>query len=202
MPSSNESKFQSFMDKHRDGAFTSWITILIAACVFGGVMSTAYAVGNWGTTAFKDSDAALEEAQGGAQRAAIFPDAGSFEQVTAPDYEGLNSVWKDSAGDYVFDVSHEGYHGDVELMVGIASDGTVAGIQVVSQNETQGIGSNALTDDYFGTFTGRAAADGAISIDGSEGTQVDAVSGATFTSTAVINDVSVALQAYAELGGN
>ena len=105
------------------------------------------------------------------------------------------------AGDYVFDVQSAGYAGDVQLMIGIASDGTVAGIQVVSENETDGIGSNALTEDFFGTFTGLAA-EGSLSLDGSEGTQVDGVSGATFTSTAVVEDLNIAFEAYAQLGGN
>ena len=145
----------------------------------------------------------IDEAKGGAQRALLFPDAGSFTQVTAPSIEGLNSVYQTDAGDYVFDVSATGYHGDVELMVGIASDGTVAGIQVVAEDETDGIGTNALTEDFFGTFTGLAATGTLTMEDPSSGeTQVDGVSGATFTSNAVVADLNIAFEAYAALGGN
>ena len=205
MPSSNDTapKKLSWIARHRNGSLYSFVVILIAALVCGGVMSTAYFCGQWGSTAFADADARLDEAQGGAQRALLFPEAGSFEEVDAPAIDGLNSVYVTDSGDYVFDVSSAGYAGDVELMIGIASDGTVAGIQIVAENETDGIGTNALTEDYFGTFAGMEAA-GALALDGetAAATQVDGVSGATFTSTAVVTDLNIAFEAYAQLGGN
>lgn len=202
MPSSNETPQKlSWIARHRNGSLYAFVTVLVAAVVCGGVLGFAYYQGQWATTAFADADARLDEAQGGAQRALLFPEAASFEKLDAPAIEGLNSAYVTDAGDYVFDVQSAGYAGDVQLMIGIASDGTVAGIQIVSENETDGIGTNALTEDFFGTFTGLAA-EGSLSLDGSEGTQVDGVSGATFTSTAVVEDLNIAFEAYAQLGGN
>lgn len=205
MPSSNTTPASgaklSWIARHRNGSLYAFVTVLVAAVVCGGVLGFAYYQGQWATTAFADADARLDEAQGGAQRALLFPEAASFEKLDAPAIEGLNSAYVTDAGDYVFDVQSAGYAGDVQLMIGIASDGTVAGIQVVSENETDGIGTNALTEDFFGTFTGLAA-EGSLSLDGSEGTQVDGVSGATFTSAAVVEDLNIAFEAYAQLGGN
>lgn len=204
MPSSNETPQKlSWIARHRNGSLYAFVTVLIAAVVCGGVLGFAYYQGQWATTAFADADARLDEAQGGAQRALLFPDAASFEKLDAPAIDGLNSAYVTDAGDYVFDVQSAGYHGDVELMIGIASDGTVAGIQIVSEDETDGIGTNALTEDYFGTFTGLAA-EGTLAVEepGSGETQVDGVSGATFTSTAVVTDLNIAFEAYAQLGGN
>ncbi|WP_239286715.1 FMN-binding protein [Collinsella sp. An307] len=204
MPSSNETPQKlSWIARHRNGSLYAFVTVLIAAVVCGGVLGFAYYQGQWATTAFADADARLDEAQGGAQRALLFPDAASFEKLDAPAIDGLNSAYVTDAGDYVFDVQSAGYHGDVELMIGIASDGTVAGIQIVSEDETDGIGTNALTEDYFGTFTGLAA-EGTLTVEepGSGETQVDGVSGATFTSTAVVTDLNIAFEAYAQLGGN
>lgn len=205
MPSSNTTPASgaklSWIARHRNGSLYAFVTVLVAAVVCGGVLGFAYYQGQWATTAFADADARLDEAQGGAQRALLFPEAASFEKLDAPAIEGLNSAYVTDAGDYVFDVQSAGYGGDVQLMIGIASDGTVAGIQIVSENETDGIGTNALTEDFFGTFTGLAA-EGSLSLDGSEGTQVDGVSGATFTSTAVVEDLNIAFEAYAQLGGN
>ena len=126
--------------------------------------------------AFEQSDLALDEAKGGAQRKLLFPDATSFESQSAPAVEGLNSVYKADTGAWVFDVtSAQGYHGDVELMIGINADGTVAGIQVVAEDETDGIGTNALTEEYFGGFAGSPAA-GELTVDeaGAGQTHVDA----------------------------
>lgn len=194
MPSS-----KSWIARHREGGIYSFVILLIAALVCGGVVAGANFAGR---DAFAAADARLDEAKGGAQRALLFPDA-TFEQVSAPAIEGLNSVYRTDGGAWVFDVSATGYHGDVELMVGIAADGTVAGIQIVAEDETDGIGTNALTEEYFGTFAGMPAA-GALTLEdaGSDQTHVDGVSGATFTSNAVVGCLNIAFEAYAQLGGN
>lgn len=194
MPSS-----KSWIARHREGGIYSFVILLVAALVCGGVVAGANFAGR---DAFAAADARLDEAKGGAQRALLFPDA-TFEQVSAPTIEGLNSVYRTDGGAWVFDVSATGYHGDVELMVGIAADGTVAGIQIVAEDETDGIGTNALTEEYFGTFAGMPAA-GALTLEdaGSDQTHVDGVSGATFTSNAVVGCLNIAFEAYAQLGGN
>ena len=194
MPSS-----KSWIARHREGGIYSFVILLVVALACGGVVAGANFAGR---DAFAAADARLDEAKGGAQRALLFPDA-TFEQVSAPAIEGLNSVYRTDGGAWVFDVSATGYHGDVELMVGIAADGTVAGIQIVAEDETDGIGTNALTEEYFGTFAGMPAA-GALTLEdaGSDQTHVDGVSGATFTSNAVVGCLNIAFEAYAQLGGN
>ena len=195
MPSSN-----SWFARHREGAWYSLVIVALAAVVCGGVVA---GVNYAGHDAFAAADLRLDEAKGGAQRALLFPDASSFEQVSAPAIEGLNSVYKTNDGAWIFDCSVTGYHGDVELMVGINADGTIAGIQVVAEDETDGIGTNALTDEYLGSFAGLEAA-GSVTTEEASGdaTHVDGVSGATFTTNAVIGCVNIALEAYAQLGGN
>lgn len=193
MPSSN-----SWLSRHRNGAFYTLALILVATLVCGGVTVAVH----WGMTdAFAEADAKLDESKGGAQRALLFPDA-TFEKVSAPAVEGLVSVYKTDSGDYVFDVASKGYHGDVEVMVGITSAGKVAGIQVVAEDETDGIGTNALTEDYFGTFTDLDAS-GVLTVEepGSGETKVDGVSGATFTTKAIVADLNIAFEAYAQMGG-
>lgn len=198
MPSSKTSG--TWLSRHRNGAIFSGFAVLITALVCTGLLAGVH----YGLTdAFAASDAALDEAKGGEQRRLLFPDAGSFEAQSAPSVEGLNSAYLADTGAWVFDVtSSKGYHGDVELMVGINADGTVAGLQVVEENETDGIGSNALTDDYFSGFAGMDAA-GMLTVGeaGSGVTHVDGVSGATFTSTAVADCLNIAFEAYAQMGG-
>ncbi|MDO4437812.1 MAG: FMN-binding protein [Coriobacteriaceae bacterium] len=196
MPSSNKCP----LARRRNGAIFSACAVLLVALVCAGVTAGVhYGLGD----AFAASDAALDEAKGGAQRKLLFPDAATFESQSAPAVEGLNSVYKADTGAWVFDVtSTQGYHGEVELMVGINADGTVAGLQVVAEDETDGIGTNAFTDEYFGGFAGTAAA-GELTVDeaGAGQTHVDAVSGATFTSRAVVDCLNIAFEAYAQMGG-
>lgn len=196
MPSSN-----SWLGRHRNGAVFSFFTIVIAAVACAGVTAGVHYAAR---DAFAASDARLDEAQGGAQRKLLFPEASSFEAKSAPSVEGLNSVYQADTGEWVFDVtSGEGYHGEVQLMVGINTDGTVAGLQVVAEDETDGIGTKAFEEAYFEKFAGMKAA-GALTTGeaAADQTHVDAVSGATFTSNAVVDCLNIAFEAYAQMGGN
>ncbi len=113
-------------------------------------------------------------------------------------------MYKADTGAWVFDVtSVQGYHGDVELMIGINADGTGAGSQGVAADETDGRGTHALTEEDGGGLAGAPAA-GELTVDeaGAGQTHVDAVSGATFTSRAVVDCLNIAFAAYAQMGGN
>ena len=98
-------------------------------------------------------------------------------------------------GEYVgstFVVGARGYGGTVSLMVGIRADGTVAGVQPISNSETKGIGEKALQASHLDAFLGQQAAD----------TQpIDAISGATVTSRAVQSGVDTAKQAFLAFAG-
>ena len=62
------------------------------------------------------------------------------------------AVGKDESGSivgYVINVtSHEGYSGDIQISVGIAADGTVKGIAMLSISETAGLGMKARESDF------------------------------------------------------
>ena len=70
MPSS-----KSWIARHREGGIYSFVILLVAALVCGGVVAGANFAGR---DAFAAADARLDEAKGGAQRALLFPDA-TFE---------------------------------------------------------------------------------------------------------------------------
>ena len=191
----------SWLGRHRNGAVFSFFAVVIVAVVCVGVTAGVHYAAR---DAFAASDVRLDEAQGGAQRKLLFPEAGSFEAKSAPSVEGLNSVYQADTGEWVFDVtSGEGYHGEVQLMVGINADGTVAGLQVVAEDETDGIGTKAFEDAYVEKFVGMAASGALTTGDAAaDQTHVDAVSGATFTSNAVVDCLNIAFEAYAQMGGN
>lgn len=74
-------------------------------------------------------------------------------------------------------VSTSGFGGDIEMMVGIASDYTTAGVSIVSMSETPGVGSKTNSDGFLDQFKGSphdAPTEG-----------FDAISGATISSKAV-----------------
>ena len=100
---------------------------------------------------------------------------------------------------YVITVTdHEGYGGDIQFTMGVADDGTFNGISLLSISETAGLGMRAgevLVPQFAGkqvekfsyTKTGAASDD-----------QIDAISGATITTNAVVNGVNAGLLCFQE----
>ncbi len=141
----------------------------------------------------------------------VFADAAGFEglEVTNPDAsywaqagygeESVDEVMaaEDDSGNilgYVITVTtKEGYGGDIRFSMGIRTDGTVNGISILEIAETAGLGMRAEevlkpqfadknVEKFEYTKTG-AAAD----------SQIDAISGATKTTNAVVNGVNAGL---------
>ena len=105
---------------------------------------------------------------------------------------------------YVINVtSHEGYGGDIEISVGIASDGTVKGIEMLSIGETAGLGMKAKDAEFKDQFRDKKVQKFTYTKNGEKGDdKIDAISGATITTNAVTNAVDSALIYYqTELGG-
>ena len=89
---------------------------------------------------------------------------------------------------------HEGYGGDIQISVGIQSDGTVNGIEFLTLAETAGLGMNAQKPEWKGQFAGKKADVFSVTKDGaSSDDQINAISGATITSRAVTNAVNAAV---------
>ena len=154
---------------------------------------------------------------------AVLSDASSFEAVdfdadsassllsengyTSDEITGVVEGTDDSGETvgYVISVqSGEAYDGTLELSVGIATDGTVKGVEMLDISETAGLGMKAdeaefkdqvkdkNVDKFTYTKTGESGDD-----------MIDAISGATITTNAVTNAVDSALVYYQnELGGS
>ena len=105
---------------------------------------------------------------------------------------------------YVVNVmSHEAYDGDLEVSVGIAADGTVKGIEMLSISETAGLGMKADEAEFKDQFKDKNVEKFTYTKSGESGDdKIDAISGATITTNAVTNAVDSALVYFQnELGG-
>lgn len=111
----------------------------------------------------------------------------------------------DNAGNtlgYVITVNdHEGYGGDIRFSMGIKSDGTLNGISILEISETAGLGMKA--DPVLTSQLKDIKVDNISFVKGgggnpSQGT-IDAISGATITTTAVTNGVNAGLTAFFEI---
>jgi electron transport complex protein RnfG len=97
-------------------------------------------------------------------------------------------------------VAPDGYSGPIKLLVAVNTDGTVAGVRVVTHTETPGLGDRIeeSRSDWVYSFDGRSLADPepdrwAVKKDGGV---FDQFTGATITPRAVINAVKNTLHYY------
>ncbi|MDE7254103.1 MAG: RnfABCDGE type electron transport complex subunit G [Acetatifactor sp.] len=148
---------------------------------------------------------------------AVFPDSGEncvFEQIQyVPESETMEELAAQGVtigsvysarmqgeadntlmGYVVESVTSEGYGGEIVLYVGVAVDGSVGGVSILDISETPGLGMEApkvLTPQFAGknveSFTYTKTGSRAES-------EVDAISGATITTKAVVNAVNGALR--------
>lgn len=132
------------------------------------------------------------------------------EEFTVEPYAGedanIRSVHKSDIG-FVVETSTYGYADEITMLVGVSNAGKVTGLVVREAHETFGLGGNALTDHVFlaqflnsaGAFevatSGADAFSGATVEAESEGetVSVDAITGATVTSKAVVRCVNSAV---------
>lgn len=159
--------------------------------------------------------AQAQEAAATATYQEVYPDAASFartdemtaalaaaaEEITAQ----YGSVTVDDAqqaldgsgnviGYLITSTSPEGYGGNVQIAVGITAEGTLTGIGFLSISETPGLGMNAQEPAFKDQFMGKAAQTFEVTKTGaSADNQIQAISGATITSTAVTNATNAAV---------
>ena len=117
----------------------------------------------------------------------ILPESTDFvvEPYTGDD-ANIRSVHKADNG-FVIETVTRGYADDIRMMVGVSNEGTVTGLVVMDMAETFGLGAEALTDHVFLAQLLNTSGEAEV------GTNVDAISGATVTSKAVVRSVNSAV---------
>ena len=139
--------------------------------------------------------AAAQEKNNAAMRM-LFPEEQAFENVEA-DAEllkkyGVSKISKaaESKG-FVYEVSTSGYGGEILIMIGFLEDGEILGVRILSHGETKGIGTRVVeSEEFLSQFKGKNALNEA---------GVDAVSGATVSSSAVLTGINNACNLFAEI---
>lgn len=91
----------------------------------------------------------------------------------------------------VFEIVADGYEkGGLHVLVGINSDGAVEGISFIEISETKGLGTKVQDESFLSGFKGFTS--------DSDVSEVDNLTGATFSSKGMKNAVSLALKTYSE----
>ena len=92
----------------------------------------------------------------------------------------------------------KGYDAGLTTAVGVNLDGQVEGIEIISHNETPGLGANAAKPEFKDKFKGKTQ-NIAVVKSGAKDNEIDAMSGATMTSNGVTNGVNCVSDIAAEL---
>ncbi len=94
-------------------------------------------------------------------------------------------------------VAPDGYSGNINVMVGVAPDDKIIGIEILTHAETPGLGSKISESGFKDQFKGRSLdnVDWRVKKDGGE---FDQITGATISPRAVVGAVKKGLEFYRE----
>lgn len=169
---------------------------LLAICL---VATTLLALTN-NVTAAKISENSVEKEN--SSRCVVLPDAISFSDVTTLESGVSYCVGKSDEGEvgYVFTSGAKGYGGTVSVMIGIDMDGVITGIEILSHDETPGLGANSTKPEFKERFVGKS---GELTVNktSNEGQNIQAITAATITSKAVTSAVNAATAAFETVKG-
>ncbi len=159
--------------------------VVVLTCI-GLVITAALAVTNQLTAPVI---AAQQAAAAEAALKVVLPEGSDFTDITGVELpEGVTAakVAGNGAG-YVFTTTGKGFGGDISLMVGLDANGAITGTKVLSNAETQGIGSKVVEDGsaYQQQLPGMTDTSG-----------IQATSGATVSSNAMTSAIQTAFDAY------
>ena len=169
----------------------AWIVLTVICLVAALALAFTY-------NGTKDRIAQQEEAKTVAVRQALLPAAASFEAVDGSEvYRGVDA--NGAAVGYVTVNTVKGFGGDVEISVAVDPEGVIQGISVGGANfkETAGLGAKSKEPAFTEQFAGKTAPV-ALKKNGGE---IDAITAATITSSAVVRGVNDAVTMLAEKAG-
>lgn len=170
----------------------------------------------------------IEQANYETQQAAyqeVFPDASEFIDLPDFDTEAATAVVAaegysdsidacvqavDDIGEllgYVITVTDpDSYGGSITFSIGVTLDGILNGYSITDISDTPGLGMKAKEEDFSSQFVDKEVQTFTVTKTGStDDSQIDAITGATITSTAMTNGVNAGLVYYSyvleETGG-
>ena len=120
------------------------------------------------------------------------------EEYRELEYSGdpaVKTVYLAGSEGWIIEVTPSGFGGLIDMLVGVDTHGAVTGVSIVSMSETSGLGANAARESFRSQYEGRS---GSVKLK-KQGGEIDALTGATVTSTAVTGGVNIALNLAAEL---
>ena len=168
----------------------SIIVLTVICLVWGGLLAAVYDF-------TKEGIERAENAEINAILSEIFPGENiQFVENVENDY--YTCLENGVLVGYATIAEGKGYGGKMKVIVGINLDNSVAGVRVLSHSETVGVGSRITEDEFLSQFTGKTLENLQLKQNGGE---IDAITGATISSTAVTSAVHDGAQTLVERAG-
>ncbi len=143
----------------------------------------------------------------------VFHDAKSFSALESFDAVAAETVLADAGldgntiqevvvanngsediGYVVTVVSHDGYAGDITFTMGVTNEGLLNAISILTINETAGLGMKANEAEFKNQFAEKQVEAFTVTkVGAKDETEINAISGATITSSAVTNGVNAGI---------
>jgi electron transport complex protein RnfG len=101
---------------------------------------------------------------------------------------------------YIASTAGKGYSSFIQMLVSIGSDMKIKDVKVLDMNETPGLGDQVLERSFLDQFRGKSLAQ-IVLIKGETKENIQAVSGATYSSRGVTNGVKDAVQTLVDKYG-
>lgn len=189
------SKFIEAIKKNREDIIKP-VGVLLATCI---IIPLALSVTNK-VTAKKIAELENENSKKNMQS---LVSADDFEKCSDGGIEYYTAIKGGDTAAYIFTESAKGYGGDVSVMTAVKPDGTVAGVAILDvSGETPGLGQNAAKESFYSQYAGLKKGVSLLKNGAkAENNEVDAVTGATITSTAVTRAVNAALDDFEKVKG-
>lgn len=171
------------------------LILLIIASVTGFILAGAYSITKVPieNQNIKTNKEAMKE---------LITNAEDFKKVEGVSEKNILEVNEGVANSktvgYTIKVTSKGYSGEIQMMVGISTEGKVKGIKILSQSETPGLGANAVEPKFSGQYKDKSIETSleVVKHAVSKPNEIEAMTGATITSKAVTKGVNEAIDFY------
>ncbi|HEY8392128.1 MAG TPA: RnfABCDGE type electron transport complex subunit G [Capillibacterium sp.] len=179
------------------------IVLTVIALVSGAILGL---VNVWTEPVIKEQEALAK--QKSLQQA--LPEAAEFRAETAlleelpPDETtGITELYRGFRAEqpvgFVFILNQRGYASGIQMAVGVTQEGKLAGINIISQGETPGLGARVTDEEFLNQQAFReATVKRQLAVTKDQG-KVEAITNATVSSRAVVRGVNAALAAARSL---
>ncbi len=178
-------------EEKKAGSALSMVKIVVTLLLFAAVVAGLLGLVNY-ITAQRIADYKAAKLQ--ASMHAVLP-ASEYSQVIYSGDPTVAAVFRAGDEGWVIEVTPSGFGGLIDMLVGVDKLGAVTGVSIVSMSETSGLGANAARESFRSQYIGKTLG---VKLR-KQGGEIDALTGATVTSTAVTKGVNTALSVAGEL---